>query len=244
MPRQTTLNRSALTLLLTFATTACIFAADLESNDQQTQKASVPTVQQKNSDSTLRRVLLIGDSISIAYTPLVQTALTGIAEVERVRGNCQFSAHGAEHAGQWIADKQWDVIHFNFGLWDLYGWKQDGLISVQDYGANLEKIVTTLQPACEVLIFATTTPPCAEPEHKIKVLVPPDKAAAFEAEARRVMKKHGVLVNDLDGILVGRMDELGKAPDDVHYTPEGNRVIADKVASFIDMSLGLLPENR
>lgn len=191
--------------------------------------------------NALPNVLLIGDSISLAYTPLVRNALLDTALVERVPGNCQFSAYGANNAQKWVGDRHWDVIHFNFGLWDLYGWKQEKLVSTQDYGTHLEAIVMALKPACDLLIFATTTPPCAEPEHKIKVLASPEKAAEFEAEARRVMKKHHVLVNDLDGILAGRMNELGKAPNDVHYTPEGNQVIAEKVASFIDMSLGILP---
>ncbi len=238
MPLRSALNRLALVLLFVAGNVPDVFATD------PTSTVPTPSTSQTNSaDSRLPRVLLIGDSISLAYTPLVQAALQGTADVERVRGNCQFSAYGAEHVDDWVAGQRWDVIHFNFGLWDLYGWKQDAFISVEDYGANLEKIVMALQPACDVLIFATTTPPCAEPEHKIKVLASPEKAAAFEAEARRVMKKHGVLVNDLDGILVGRMNELGKAPDDVHYVPEGNRIIAEKVTSFIDMALGLLPKN-
>ena len=24
----------------------------------------------------------------------------------------------------WIGNSKWDLIHFNFGLWDWYGWKQ------------------------------------------------------------------------------------------------------------------------
>lgn len=186
-------------------------------------------------------VLIVGDSISVAYTPIVKSILDETATVERVKGNCRFSAYGVEHSRKWVKDKRWDVIHFNFGLWDFYGWQQEELISAEQYGKNLEAIVLTLKPHCNVLIFGTTTPPCAEPEHKIKVLATTEKADAFEAEARGVMKKHAVLVNDLDGILAGRMTELGKAANDVHYTPKGNQVIADKVASFIDMSLGLLP---
>ncbi len=194
------------------------------------------------STNELPSVLLIGDSISLAYTPLVIDGLKEYANVTRVKGNCRFSAYGVDNVKEWVGDKRWNVIHFNFGLWDLYGWKQDGLISVEDYGKNLEAIVAELKPCCDVLIFGTTTPPCSEPEHKIKVLATSAKAAGFESEARRVMKQYGVLVNDLDGILVGRMQELGKASNDVHYTAEGTAVIADKVISFVDMSLGLLPK--
>lgn len=23
----------------------------------------------------------------------------------------------------WLGDTQWDVIHFNWGVWDMYGWQ-------------------------------------------------------------------------------------------------------------------------
>lgn len=181
------------------------------------------------------RVLIIGDSISLSYTPIVKKQLAGKALVERVPGNCRYSAWGAEHAATWVEGKQWDIIHFNFGLWDLYGWKQEELISVEDYGKNMETIVEALKPAAKVLVFGTTTPPCAEAEHKTKLLVTREKAAIFETEARRIMKKHGVFVNDLDSVVAESMAKHGKAPNDVHYTPAGNQLIANKVASFIEM---------
>ncbi len=224
--------RISLLLLLLLATTITLWGERAACGQDSPSRYPDQT-----SSTELPSVLLIGDSISIAYTPLVQDALKKKAKVTRIKGNCRFSAYGAEHVEDWVAENHWNMIHFNFGLWDLYGWKQDELISVEDYGKNLETIVTHLKPACDVLVFGTTTPPCSEAEHNIKILVTSEKAAAFESEARRIMKKHGVLVNDLDGILASRMTELGKAANDVHYKAAGNTVIANKVSRFIAASL-------
>ena len=72
----------------------------------------------------LARVLIIGDSISIGYTPLVRGLLKDEANVHRPTTNCRWSEHGATELPKWIGLGKWDVIHFNFGLWDWYGWKQ------------------------------------------------------------------------------------------------------------------------
>ena len=124
-------------------------------------------------------VLIIGDSISMNYTPLVQKLLEDTAIVKRVAGNCRFSSYGAEHAREWVAGEKWDVIHFNFGLWDWYGWQQDAKATPESYGRNLEKIVKHLQANGGKLIFATTTPPCPEAEHSSQVLVTPARAMEF-----------------------------------------------------------------
>lgn len=65
------------------------------------------------------KVLIIGDSISIGYTPFVQKALEGKAEVFRNPGNAQHTGKGLVKLEKWIGEEKWEVIHFNWGLWDL-----------------------------------------------------------------------------------------------------------------------------
>ena len=45
------------------------------------------------------------------------TAIT--ADVERVEGNGRDTGYGLEMIDAWLEDGPWDVIHFNWGLWDL-----------------------------------------------------------------------------------------------------------------------------
>jgi|GEM_PF-4475903 len=71
-------------------------------------------------ESTLPKVLIIGDSISIDYTVPVRENLNGIADVFRPAWNCQDSECGLAYIGKWLGKGKWDVIHFNSGIWDTH----------------------------------------------------------------------------------------------------------------------------
>ena len=66
-----------------------------------------------------RKILIIGDSISIGYFPFVQTALADQAEVVHNKGNAQHTGTGLKNINVWLGEEKWDVIQFNWGLWDL-----------------------------------------------------------------------------------------------------------------------------
>ncbi|MDE0818467.1 MAG: DUF1592 domain-containing protein, partial [Pirellulaceae bacterium] len=183
------------------------------------------------------KVLIIGDSISIGYTPLVQQLLMDSATVKRVPGNCRFSLHGAEHVKEWVAEGEWDVIHFNFGLWDWYGWRQDSKATPESYGKNLEQIVKQLKASGAKLIFATTTPPCVEAEHSSQVLVSTARAQQFRDTALKVMKANGVTVNDLYGTMLPHLATCQIAVNDVHFKPAGSALLAEKVSASIRKAL-------
>jgi hypothetical protein len=36
-----------------------------------------------------------------------------------LKGNGQDSNHGVANIDKWLGDRKWDVIHFNWGLWDI-----------------------------------------------------------------------------------------------------------------------------
>ena len=80
------------------------------------------------------RVLLLGDSISMGYTPFVQEQMAGRALVVRPMGingrpeNCEGTNKAVEELERWLAidGGNFDVIHFNFGLHDLKRvWPED-----------------------------------------------------------------------------------------------------------------------
>ena len=62
------------------------------------------------------RVLIIGDSISLGYTPVVVSILKGQAEVIHNPGNAQHTGTGVERIDKWLQPGDWDLIHFNWGL--------------------------------------------------------------------------------------------------------------------------------
>ncbi len=184
-------------------------------------------------------ILIIGDSISINYTPIVQKILADEANVKRVPGNCRFSAYGAEHVENWAMDEKWAVIHFNFGLWDWYGWQQGTKATPKNYRRNLERIVGHLKATGAKLIFATTTPPCPEAEGSSRVLVTPDRAKEFRDVALSVMKANGIAVNDLHGTMFPVLAKHQKAANDVHFKPSGRDLLAVEVVASIRNALNL-----
>lgn len=188
-------------------------------------------------DPKLPRVLIVGDSISIGYTPLVRKLLKGKANVHRVTTNCRWSAYGDEHIADWVGDSKWDVIHFNFGLWDWYGWRQDEKATPQSYAASLSSIVSKLKKSNATLIFGTTTPPCIAAEKSAKIVVTNEHASEFAAAAAAVMKEQGVQSNDLHSVIGDERAKYQRGENDVHYNDEGRKLLAKQVAKAIEQAL-------
>ncbi len=184
------------------------------------------------------RVLLIGDSISMGYTPFVVEMLKGRAEVQRVPGNAGDTWNGLRMIDAWLGRGQWDLIHFNFGLHDMAwrdpdtraGLQLDGgrlSSTIDEYERNLRAIVARLEGSGARLLFANTTPvPDGASGRR------PADAARYNDAARRVMSQRGIPVNDLHDHAMIRITEIQK-PADVHFTEEGSKYLAEKVAREI-----------
>ncbi|NQZ56613.1 MAG: SGNH/GDSL hydrolase family protein [Lentisphaeraceae bacterium] len=120
----------------------------------------------------LPKVLLIGDSISLSYTSHVIEALKGTAAVSRAKGNCQYTGFGLEKLDKWLGKTKWDVIHFNWGLWDIYGWRysKDPKVDLSPgaYEKRLDQLLVRLKKTGSTLIWCTTTPVSPEAEKGMK----------------------------------------------------------------------------
>lgn len=195
----------------------------------------------------LPKVLIIGDSISIGYTPGLAERLRGIANVRRPDTNCGDTRAGLAHLDKWLGDTPWDVIHFNWGLHDLcyrhpeakvYGNrdKVNGTLSVspEQYALNLEALVRRLKEAGATLIWASTT------------VVPEGEAGRFVGDeieyntiAAEIMKRHGIAINDLHALSSGFPASLFVRPGDVHFTKAGSAKLAEQVADAVRSALNL-----
>ncbi len=213
---------------------------------KKTRKSN-PAFAKVVDDPSLPRVLLIGDSISISYTAATRELLAGTVNLHRVPGNAGDTAMGLKGLPKWLAPKngKWDLIHFNWGLWDLCYRnpesknqgkrdKRGGTLThtPEEYAAKLEALVVELKKTGAVLVFATTTP---VPEGEAGRKVGDDEI--YNAAALAVMKRHGVAIDDLHSVMKGKMDTYGKAPGDVHFTEEGAAVLAAAVAKSIKSNL-------
>jgi hypothetical protein len=180
----------------------------------------------------LPRVLIIGDSISIGYTPYVATRLADVARVERIPENGTSTAYGLEHLAQWLGTTRWAVIHFNWGLHDLKV-QSDGtrLVSPEAYETNLRVLTRRLQATGATLIFATTTP-VPDAIERLKVRRVAADIPRYNEIARRVMAELNVPIDDLYGFVAPRVGNL-QLPDDPHFREAGYEALADEVARSI-----------
>lgn len=93
---------------------------------------------------------------------------------------------------------------------------------------NLEKLVTRLKKTDAKLIWAHTT---VVPEGEAGRFVGDDRK--YNEAAARVMRKHGVAIDDLHSLTADFPADLFAKPGDVHYTKDGYKKIAKQVADEI-----------
>ncbi len=176
-------------------------------------------------DPELPRVLLIGDSISRAYTQTVRKELAGKANVHRAPANCGPTATGLKKLDVWLGDGKWDVIHFNFGI-------HDRATPLDEYRERLERLVTRMKETGAKLVWASSTPIPDLPEKKWTA----SSIVERNAVAAEVMKENSVAVNDLFSAITPLVDEL-QNPNDCHYQEPGNQFLGKRVAEFLDQQL-------
>jgi lysophospholipase L1-like esterase len=179
-------------------------------------------------DPKLPRVLLIGDSVSRGYTQAVRKELAGKVNVHRAPANCGPTASGLKNLEVWLGDpaKKWDLIHFNFGI-------HDRKTAPEVYEQNLEQLVTRMAATGAKLVWASTTP--VPPDTKDGAEVP---AAIVEKNkiAAKVMRKHGVVIDDLYAWMQPDLAKF-QNPQDVHFSAAGYDRLAQRVARVVETAL-------
>jgi hypothetical protein len=194
---------------------------------------------------SLPHVLIIGDSISIEYTLYLIEILKGEAIVKHNEGNAQHTGTGLKNLDRWIGKTKWDVIYFNWGLWDLcyrhpdskvqgFRDKVNGTITtnLEQYKRNLDLLVLRLKNTGAILIWAQTS------------LVPEGEAGRFVGDemkynevAATIMKKHCIMIDDLHTLTKEFAPVLFLEPGNVHYTKEAYKKIAEHISVKIRMAL-------
>lgn len=181
----------------------------------------------------LPRVLLIGDSISIGYTVPARNLLKGKVNLHRIPANGGPTTRGLQSIDAWIGESKWDVIHFNWGIHDLKFVDGRHQVSLKDYEANLGKLVARLRRTGAKLIWCSTTP---VPES----VTPPRTNAdviKYNNAALAIMKANGIVVDDLYAFAEKQLDTIQR-PKNVHFSPEGSKVLAGQVVKSISAAIG------
>ena len=142
----------------------------------------------------------------------------------------------------WIGDNDWDIIQFNWGLWDLCYRNPDsekqgnrdkinGKITydIDSYGHNIDSIVKLIRKKTNAeLVFITTT------------YVPDNEAGRFKEDAikyndvaKRIMEANSLKINDIYEKSIGIHSEFGKDTNDVHYTMKGYKELGLLITDFL-----------
>lgn len=202
--------------------------------------AILPASAAEPAPKDLPKVLIIGDSISIGYTPYVKRQLKDEATVSRNPGNAAHTGTGLEKIDAWLGDTRWDLIHFNWGLHDLCyrkGGAKDKVngtltATLEQYEKNLDQLVIRLAKTGATLVWASTT---LVPEGEAGRIAGDEKK--YNEVAARVMKKHGIATNDLHALSAGLASDQFAKPGDVHYKPAGYQKLGTQVAASIRTAL-------
>ncbi len=176
-------------------------------------------------DTTLPRVLLVGDSIANGYKSHVCELLEGRANVDLLatsKSACDpallleltLATDGYEHA----------VIHFNNGL-------HGGHLTDAQYEAGLRRMVEKLRELAPeaALVWGSSTSAVTLPE---KQLDPERNGVVLRRNeiAARVMNELGVPIDDLYAVVV---DHCDWHTDSLHFGSEGYAALADSVATSV-----------
>ena len=185
-------------------------------------------------------VLVIGNSISIGYTPFMrgQLPLGRRADVCRIPENAGETRKFLKNHKNWLGDRDWDVIHFNFGLHDLKRLTPEGkldktrkaerLVPIEEYKENLEEIIQILKGTGARLIFATTT--IIPPEAPGRVV---GDEIIYNKAALEVMKNHPDIIIDDQYTTMLNFPEGRRASKDVHHPAWGSAKLGNGAGIII-----------
>jgi len=219
---------------------------------------------ERTTDAALPNVLILGDSISMGYTPFVKKRLAGVANVSRPNCNCaatQFYLREKGGMRDWVGTNRWDVITVNCGCWDICYMKGDLVGTDHYWGADAElKKLPPMQRGTAIRDrgFHVRTPilqymanlrtimsylkstgatvifPLSTPCPAYQY---DDRCGLFRAYnevAMAVCEELGVKTVDLYAVGERNYD---KQPDGAHYNDAGNDLLAEAVAAEVVSAL-------
>eukprot|EP00117_Sycon_ciliatum_P012603 scpid74168/ scgid13611/ len=172
--------------------------------------------------TSLRQYLVIGDSISIGYTPHLVPHINTTFEVQHIHINGGNSDRGKTCLTHWLGENHWDFISYNFGLHDIAHDAEQ--LTLQQYTENMVNITERLNNTGAKLLWVDTTP-------VPNVAVSPERhdsdVKAFNAAVASILTKYEIPTDDLYGWVEKKCGDGYSScpgiqlPKNVHYTPAG-----------------------
>ncbi len=196
----------------------------------------------------MKNILLLGDSIRQNYQEYARNGLQDIANVYYPNDNGRFCYFTLRYLHEWIKalskgdEIEFDIIHFNCGLWDVLRLSNEDrpFTDKEEYEKLLVRIVNRIRDLCPKaqIIFALTTE-IIEPGFEPGISVGERKnedIRAYNEIAQKVCKQINVDVNDLWSISKKLPQEAHS--DMVHYeTDIGIKALGDQVVKCLKLAM-------
>ena len=184
------------------------------------------------NETSLPRVLLIGDSIARDYYPEVEKRLAGKAFVAHL-ATSRFVADPVllKEIESVLNGAKFDVIHFNNGM---HGWQH----SEAEYRQAFPKFLKTIRAHARKarLIWAATTPlrDGKGVTGDTKAEYSDERVAARNAIAAEIVTAQKIPTNDLNAPMRGHAEYHS---DNVHFNIQGIKIQAAQVSAGIEKLL-------
>lgn len=179
----------------------------------------------------MKRVLILGDSISMGYREKVKEKLKGFCEVVFPEENGRFSFYTLWGIHLWIKELgEPDIVHWNNGLWDLHHEppRVEALTPIDVYEQNLRRIIAEIRRHNNPqIIWASTIPAHYNFEERSNYEID-----QYNEIAAKVMKEENIPINDLNALI---KKDIGRyiCDDLTHLTEEAAELCAQQVADSI-----------
>ena len=167
-----------------------------------------------------KAMLVIGDSISLGFTPFLRTALVDRFDVERPEENCRNSFYCKKNIRAWTKGGQWDIAIFNAGLHDI---TKTPYTPLKTYIENILTIADQLKSVSKQVLFVETT--CIPNiESRYAKFVP-----KYNYFVNNSFNKNGIKVIKMYDISLN-IPETGRiSPTNLHYTDLGSAHLASNI---------------
>jgi lysophospholipase L1-like esterase len=179
------------------------------------------------NDHDMPRVLLIGDSITRGYYPIVEQLLKGKAYVARITTSKAVGDPALlDELATFLKQARFDAVHFNIGM---HGWAY----SEDEYRRHFPALAAAIRkhaPQAK-LVWASTTPIRVDSESGASNT----RIARRNAIALEFAAAETIPVDDLHALMTPHADLHS---DNVHFNKEGSTLMAEQVAREL---LKLLP---
>jgi hypothetical protein len=178
-------------------------------------------------DPSLPRVLLVGDSISCGYGPVVVKLLAGSFHADRMANSR--GVHDPvlfREIAMALDDFPYRAIHFNNGLHAVH-------LADDEYAEGLRRYLGLIlrHGRTASLVWASSTPVTMPEEGHPLDEIRNAQVVRRNRLAAAVMADHGIAMNDLYSLVLGR-GEL-RVPDGYHYNEAGYAVMGEAVARVL-----------